>query len=164
VVDFEDCPAPQASFAKLTVMKTTSTIGFYKLKLDVSYVLILSLIMLGLDLSAQTSCDVDTSFTDILFLVDNSGSIDDSEYDEFASIISATVNNVRSRCRSSQIGVVHYGGEFGMESAVEFDFSAINAIPDIQRQFCSTRNQFGNCSGGGGDDLNSAIGDILSML
>lgn len=115
-------------------------------------------------LSAQDSCRADTSFTDILFVIDNSGSIDDQEYDEFSDIIMATIRNVQDRCVSSQIGVLHYGGAFGAETFLEFNFSRFNNIPDVERQFCTTRNQFGNCSQGGGDDLNAAMGAVVEGI
>ena len=113
---------------------------------------------------AQEICRSDTSFTDILFLIDNSQSIDEAEYDEFSDLIMATITKVQQRCVSSQIGIVHYGGAFGEETAVEFPFSRFNVIPDVQRQFCTNRNQFNNCQEGGGDDLNHAIGEIISLI
>lgn len=118
----------------------------------------------SVSLTAQDVCSADTSFTDILFVIDNSGSIDDQEYDEFSDIIMATIRNVQSRCVSSQIGVLHYGGAFGTETFLEFNFSRFNTIPDVERQFCTTRNQFGNCSEGGGDDLNAAMGTIVEGI
>ena len=60
--------------------------------------------------------------------------------------------------------MVHYGGAFGLETAIEYPFSANTLIPDVDRQFCDSRNQFGNCSEGGGDDLNNAIGDIITFI
>ena len=126
-------------------------------------VLILSVCSLA-SLSAQDVCSADTSFTDILFVIDNSGSIDDQEYDEFSDIIMATIRNVQAKCQSSQIGVLHYGGAFGTESFLEYDFSRFNTIPDVERQYCTTRNQFGNCSEGGGDDLNAAMGSVVEGI
>ena len=113
---------------------------------------------------SQEICRADTSFTDILFLIDNSQSIDDLEYDEFSDIIMATINNVQSKCTSSQIGVVHYGGAFGAETVIEHPFSRFNNISGVQRQFCTVRNQFDNCQEGGGDDLNNAIGDVIGFI
>ncbi len=118
----------------------------------------------GKTLRGQEICRSDTSFTDILFLIDNSQSIDDAEYDEFSALIMATINKVQQRCISSQIGIVHYGGAFGEETSVEFPFSRFNVIPDVQRQFCTNRNQFNNCQEGGGDDLNHAIGEVISLI
>ena len=115
-------------------------------------------------IQAQDICETDTSFTDILFLIDNSGSIDDDEFTLFADLITGSINQVRERCVSSQLGVVHYGGAFGLETAIEYPFSANTLIPDVDRQFCDSRNQFGNCSEGGGDDLNNAIGDIITFI
>ena len=126
----------------------------------------LVLLFIGLphQTKAQDVCRADTSFTDILFLIDNSGSIDDDEFALFSNLITGSIDRVRERCESSQLGVVHYGGAFGLETAIEFPFSATSLIPAIDRQFCATRNQFDNCSDGGGDDLNNAIGDIISFI
>lgn len=112
---------------------------------------------------SQEVCQADTSFSDILFVIDNSGSIDDTEYNQFSDIIMATIQNVQSKCQSSQIAVMHYGGAFGLETFVEYNFSRINDIADVERQYCTTRDQFGNCPAGG-DDLNAAMGDVLTMI
>lgn len=129
-----------------------------------SLILCLFLSMCYAHVEAQNVCRTDTSFTDILFIIDNSGSIDDDEYQQFSNIITQTISNVQQKCASSQIGVMHYGGAFGIESFVEYNFSRNNQIGRVERQFCTTRNQFGNCAEGGGDDLNSAIGDVVSMI
>ncbi len=113
---------------------------------------------------SQDLCQADTSFTDILFLIDNSQSIDDQEFDLFSSIILRTIAKVQDKCVDSQLGLVHYGGAFGREMAISFDFTKSNQINEITRQFCTVRNSSGFCSEGGGDDLNYAIGEIITAL
>ncbi|MEL6122844.1 MAG: HYR domain-containing protein, partial [Bacteroidota bacterium] len=114
--------------------------------------------------SCAPDCSPDTSFTDILFLIDNSQSIDDQEYSSFEQLILTSINKVQEKCRRSQVGVVHYGGAFGAETNIEYTLSERNRIDRVQRQFCTSRNSSGFCSEGGGDDLNNAIGDILVAL
>lgn len=125
--------------------------------------ILLFLLTMG-QMSAQEICRADTSFTDILFVVDNSQSIDDLEYEEFSDIIMATINNVQQKCTNSQIGLIHYGGAFGKETFVQQPFSQIMQISNVERQFCTVRNAFNNCSEGGGDDLNNAMGDVVSLI
>ncbi len=148
-------------------MKTTSQSFAHKSAMLLSrwpFAILLISLITSSQLVSQDVCSADTSFTDILFVIDNSGSIDEQEYDEFSDIIMATIRNVESRCQSSQIGVLHYGGAFGAETFLEFDFSSSNIISDVTRQFCVMRNQFGNCTDGGGDDLNLAMGDIITSI
>jgi len=114
--------------------------------------------------NAQELCRSDTSFTDIIFLIDNSQSIDEQEFDEFSDIIVATINKVKERCSDSQLGVVHYGGAFGKETVIGYPLSKDTGIENIQRRFCTMRNSSGFCSEGGGDDLNHAIGEIMISL
>lgn len=114
--------------------------------------------------SFSQDCTPDSSFTDILFVIDNSGSIDDSEYALFSNIIETSIRRVQSQCPFSQIAVMHYGGAFGAETFVEYNFNRIHDITSVERQYCTTRNQFGNCSEGGGDDLNAAMGDVHDMI
>ena len=114
--------------------------------------------------SAQGLCIADTSYTDVIFLIDNSQSIDEQEFEQFEEIIVRTIQKVQVNCQESQIGLVHYGGAFGLETFVEFDLSTENVFTSIERQFCTNRNSAGFCPEGGGDDLNNAIGDIISAI
>ena len=117
----------------------------------------------SLTIRAQV-CSSDTIFSDVVFVIDNSGSIDSSEYIAFANIIQATVNKVQASCPQAQVGVVHYGGNFGQETSIEYPLSSTNVINTIERQFCDSLNQFGLCAGGGGDDLNFAMGQLVSYF
>ena len=102
-------------------------------------------------------CIADTIFSDVLFVVDNSMSISEVNYDQFAEIILQSATKVQAACSQSRIAVVHYGGAFGAEVAVEYDFG--DAIDSIRRQFC-----LNGCLFNGGDDLNSAITSVASFL
>ncbi len=114
-------------------------------------------------LRGQT-CSNDTIFSDVIFLVDNSGSIDSAEYVAFSNTILTSVNKVQANCPRARVAVVHYGGMFGQETTVEYPLSDTNSITAINRQYCTSLNMFGFCNGGGGDDLNSAIGDLITYL
>ncbi|MEL6122644.1 MAG: vWA domain-containing protein [Bacteroidota bacterium] len=109
------------------------------------------------------SCQNDTTFTDVIFLVDNSGSIDDSEYASLESIILRTIDSISILCPFSRQSVVHYGGIEGKSTTIEYPLST-NPITTVNRQFCTQRSPTNPniCLGGaGGDDLNNAIGDLL---
>jgi hypothetical protein len=115
-------------------------------------------------LTCGPDCDPDTLLSDVLFVIDNSQSIDDAEFNQFEDILLATINNTRASCPRAQIAVVHYGGRFGKESIIEYDFSNSQNVQAINRQFCSVRNQNNLCLGGGGDDLNAAMGNIAGYF
>jgi len=85
--------------------------------------LLLLLQFTGQRLQSQSTCETDTSFTDVVFLIDNSQSIDDLEFDAFEDIILRSIQKVQAKCQRSQIGVVHYGGSFGRETFIEYDLS-----------------------------------------
>ncbi len=130
-----------------------------------NFTLLLLLALFSTKLLAQDICRADTSYTDIIFLIDNSQSIDDGEFGEFENIIRLTINKVQDKCARSQVGLVHYGGARGAETFVEYDLRADNIISAVNRQYCTQRDpNSGNCIGGGGDDLNHAVGDILSFI
>lgn len=109
-------------------------------------------------------CEPDTTFTDVIFLIDNSGSIDDSEFAQFENIIVASLSGIRNSCSASRRSVVHYGGSNGTSTIVEYAFGQVAEITNINRQYCTDRTDSNICIGGGGDDLNNAIGDIMTFL
>ena len=109
-------------------------------------------------------CSNDTIFSDVVFMIDNSGSIDSAEFDKFSNIILASVNKVQATCPKAQVGVVHYGGFEGKETEIEYDLSKTNTITSIDRQFCTALDMFDNCLGGGGDDLNYAVGEVITFI
>ncbi len=109
-------------------------------------------------------CEPDTTFTDVIFLIDNSGSIDDGEFAQFENIIVAALGEIRNSCSASRRSVVHYGGANGTNTSVEFAFGQVPEITSIDRQYCNDRTASNICVGGGGDDLNNAIGDIMTFL
>ena len=81
-------------------------------------------------------CDPDTTFTDVIFLIDNSGSIDDFEFAQFENIIVAALAGIRSTCDASRRSVVHYGGANGTSTTVEYAFGEVAEINTINRQYC----------------------------
>ena len=111
----------------------------------------------------QAQCVNDTTFTDVIYLVDNSGSIDDAEYISFEDIITTSIASLQGSCAESEVAVVHYGGFNGQELVIEHPFST-NPIPNVNRQFCNARDAFNICIGSGGDDLNYAIGAIIDSM
>ena len=124
---------------------------------------VLTLCVLGTS-QLKAQCTNDTIFSDVVFVIDNSGSIDSSEYAAFSNIILATVNKVQASCSEAQVGVVHYGGAFGQETTIEYPLSKNNVITTIDRQYCTSLDMFGFCTGGGGDDLNFAMGQLITYF
>ena len=124
---------------------------------------IASFLLLGHQ-AVQAQCVNDTIFTDVLYLIDNSGSIDDSEFVSFSNIITTSIADLRANCSDAQVAVAHYGGFEGKGTAIEYPFSTDTPIPSVSRQFCNARNASDNCTDGGGDDLNHAIGNIIDSL
>ncbi len=105
-------------------------------------------------------CTDDYIYSDILFLIDNSGSITDAEYASFQSIMAMTMSKVQSSCPSARVAVVHYGGDLGDSTIIEHDFTN-SPITTIDRQFCVS-NPFGTCVSG--DDLNAAMGNVMNYF
>jgi hypothetical protein len=126
--------------------------------------LFLLLLFCALCERAYSQCVDQYTYTDILFIIDNSGSISDQEYNDFESIILATIQKVSQKCPDANGAIVHYGGPFGDSTAIEYDFSNLGSITNVSRQFCVTRDAMNMCEGGGGDDLNSAIGSIIGYF
>ena len=111
------------------------------------------LLVLSTFRSASTqNCVNDTIFSDVLFVIDNSQSISTAEYALFEQTIVATIASIQDNCPMARVAVMHYGGSFGQEVSVEFDFAVGQQINNVQRQFCVTQP----CPSGG-DDLNAAI-------
>ena len=107
---------------------------------------------------AAQNCNSDSTFTDILFLVDNSMSIDANEYLSFEQIIISTIQKVQSNCQGSRVAIVHYGGPQGDSTLIELTFDDNQMINQVQRQFCTSPG----CDAG--DDLNKAMGAVIGYL
>ncbi|MFZ1232262.1 MAG: GEVED domain-containing protein [Thiofilum sp.] len=80
-----------------------------------------------------------TGGADVLFVLDNSGSIDLMEYANFASNVVNVGNQLLASNSETRIAVAHYGGvyrsnEFGQHVYFERDFSKANVVNPI-RQF-----------------------------
>ena len=72
---------------------------------------------------------------DVLFIMDNSGSINGSEYTNMANSALAEINAISSVYTNSKFGVAHYSGPCGDEISIEHDFSSASSISAINRQF-----------------------------
>ena len=100
--------------------------------------------------------------SDVVFVIDNSQSIDSAEYAEFENILIQSIQKVQCECPLSRVAVLHYGGAFGAETFLEYDF-ANGGITNVERQFCTSVNASGFCNEGG-DDLNAAMGALDSLI
>ena len=112
----------------------------------------LLLVLVTIRSASTQNCVNDTIFSDVLFVIDNSQSISTTEYALFEQTIVATIANIQGNCPSARIALMHYGGSFGQEAVIEFDFAAGQQITAVQRQFCVMQP----CPSGG-DDLNAAM-------
>lgn len=104
-------------------------------------------------------CAYDTIFNDVIFMVDNSHSIDNAEFASFENIILTSLAGVRAQCPTSRRALVHYGGAFGREVGIEYALASVGQITSVNRQFCL--NAICN---DGGDDLNYAMGELINLI
>ncbi len=99
--------------------------------------------------------------TDVLFLIDNSGSISSAEYASFASIIENVGDALLAANGATRIGVAHYAGpyggfDFGQNIYFERDFASAPISSPVR--------QFG--SGGASDSglqMDNLAGAVLQM-
>jgi len=94
---------------------------------------------------------------DVLFVMDNSGSIDDSEYNNMAISALAEINAISGIYSNSKFGIVHYSGLCGDKISIEHDFSSASTISAISRQFSTIYP-------GIMDDLNESIDAVINAL
>lgn len=91
---------------------------------------------------------------DVLFVLDNSGSISSSEFIAMRNMVNNAIVNIGSLYSDAKFGVVHYGGFCGRNLYMEHDFKIANAIfGQIHRRYNGTT-----------DDLHVAIGTIIAAL
>ena len=89
---------------------------------------------------------------DILFVMDNSSSIDATEYNQMEASALAEKNLIAAAFPNSRFATVHYFGSCGEELHIENDFIDATNITSIVRQ------------GSGNDDLNVALGLVMKAL
>ena len=89
---------------------------------------------------------------DVLFVMDNSGSIDNTEYNQMEASALAEKNLIAAAFPNSRFSTVHYFGSCGEELHIENDFTASANITSITRQ------------GTGSDDLNVALGLVANAI
>jgi len=104
-------------------------------------------------------CADDTIYNDVIFMIDNSRSIDNSEFASFENIILTSLAGVRTQCPTSRRALVHYGGAFGREVNIEYPLGSVSQITSVNRQFCLNAT----CNDGG-DDLNYAMGELITLI
>ena len=94
---------------------------------------------------------------DVLFVMDNSGSIDGSEYSNMATSALAEINAISGVYTNSKFGVVHYSGLCGDKISIEHDFSPATSISAINRQFSTVFPGYM-------DDLNESLDAVINAL
>lgn len=110
--------------------------------------LLLFVLLMFITNRAISQCD------QYLFLVDNSGTVDATEFDLFADMINTSIDALGAAC-NAKIAIVNYGGVDGEEVAYVAPFGDAAATPDL-----TAADRIGNL----GDDLNHAIGLINTEL
>ncbi len=101
----------------------------------------------GISTGGSNDCPID-----ILFVMDNSGSISTSEYNQMEASALAEKNLIAASFPNSRFATVHYFGNCGEELHIENDFTDASNITSITRQ------------GTGNDDLNVALGLVMKAL
>lgn len=94
---------------------------------------------------------------DVLFIMDNSGSIDGTEYTNMSNSALNEMSSISSVYPNSKFGVVHYSGGCGNEISIEHDFSTATSIATINRQFSTIYP-------GIMDDLNESLDAVINAL
>ena len=89
----------------------------------------------------------------VTILIDNSGSIQPQEWDQYASIINNTIDEISQVCSSIEIATINYGGAFGDQIDILSDYDQSINISSITRTYENS-----------GDDLNGAIGKIITAI
>lgn len=112
------------------------------------------------DCAINTDCATEiseccTAPVDVLYILDNSGSVEPLEFDVMVDLVNQSMEQVDSSYCDAQFAVVHYSGTCGDEIYIEYDFINAASIPSITRPSALIPS---------GDDLNKALGSILTAL
>ena len=94
-------------------------------------------------------CDVPI---DVLFVLDNSGSINQNEFADMVLLTLNSITQIESGYSNALYSIVHYGGPCGEYTYIEHDFTTAAAASSISRPL------YGN------DDLHAALGNVYDAL
>jgi len=94
---------------------------------------------------------------DVVFVMDNSGSIGDLEFQSMEASALQEITAISGVYTNSKFGVVHYSGPCGEQISIERDFSSASAITSMNRQF---RNVYP----GFNDNLDAALEATISAM
>ena len=94
---------------------------------------------------------------DVLFIMDNSGSISNTDFNNMATSAINEINPLGVLYTNSKFAVAHYSGPCGEDLAIEYDFSPYTSITSINRQFSTIYP-------GIMDDLNEALDATINAL
>ena len=92
---------------------------------------------------------------DVLFVLDNSGSVDPTEYNIMTAMVNNAITQINGAYSNAQYAVVHYGGPCGERLYREHNFQTATSLV-LNRRFPA--------NGGYNDDLNAALGNVLAAL
>ncbi len=95
---------------------------------------------------------------DVLFVLDNSGSIDGNEFNTMLMNVNQVIADIESDYTNARYASTHYAGSCGEKLYIEHDFSTASSVAsNINRQNI-------NIPGGAGDDLNLALGLVADAM
>ncbi|MDF1698059.1 MAG: gliding motility-associated C-terminal domain-containing protein [Saprospiraceae bacterium] len=94
---------------------------------------------------------------DILFVMDNSGSISATEYAAMEVSALAEIAAISGVYTNAEFGVVHYSGLCGDKISIEHDFSPAASVTTVSRQFSTVFPGFM-------DDLNESLEAVINAL
>lgn len=90
---------------------------------------------------------------DVLFIMDNSGSIDNLEYGQMATSALNEITAISSVYANANFAITHYSGTCGDNIMIEHDFTTAASIPVINRQFAGPM-----------DDLDRSLDAVIDAL
>jgi len=89
---------------------------------------------------------------DVLFVMDNSGSVDATEFGQMVASANAEISAISAVYNNSRFATVHYTGQCGEKLWVENDFTSAGGLLPITRK------------GNWNDDMNVALGSVIKAL
>ena len=110
--------------------------------------------------SAEIICNEEV---DLIYIMDNSGSISTSEFNAMVSITQNAITDIAAVYPNAQFAVVHYGGDFGDKIFIEHDFTNASTAATINRQGAGSLPG-GGPLGGYGDDFHASLDAVIDAL